>query len=212
MLLSTLTLLASSALLATAFPINNQPRQSTTCATGVNIIHARGSTESPAEDETLSVVERLLAAIPGSIETDVDYPAEIISEDSFYSTSVAEGIDDLKEKIRAYVDACGDEARIVLLGYSQGGNVVSSALAGGIVRPIPLDPSYKSYSKKIDLFPTLREQFLNSCPNSQGSGRLRRSHARSRPILQRRRRRRLRYLQARLAELAHPAVLFGRLP
>ena len=145
MLFSQLSLLASAALLTNAAPVTK--RQATTCASGVNIIHARGSTESQETDETLSVVSRLLAAIPGSIETDVDYPAAIISEDSFYSTSVADGVDDLKDKIKGYADACGDEARIVLLGYSQGGNVISTALSGGFVRPIPLDPRYKKYSK-----------------------------------------------------------------
>ena len=139
-----LTLLAMATVAINASPI---ARRQTTCSSGVHVIHARGSTESQEEDETLPVVDRLLAAIPGSSESDVDYPAVIISEEDIYQTSVADGIDNLKSQIQSYADACGDEARIVLLGFSQGGNVVSSTLAGGLVRPIPLDPSYKKYSK-----------------------------------------------------------------
>lgn len=143
MLNTLLASLALAALLTNASPLS--PRQ-TTCSSGVHVIHARGSTESQAEDKTLPVVNRLLAAIPGSSESDVDYPAVIIAADDFYSTSVDDGIDNLISQIESYADACGDGARIVLLGYSQGGNVVSSALAGGIVHPIPLNPKYQKYS------------------------------------------------------------------
>lgn len=145
MLLSLLTLLASATLSVNASPISR--RQAVTCVSGVYILHARGSTESEADDATLPVVNRILDAIPNSSEQDVEYPATIIADDSFYSTSVADGIDDIISKIKNYVDTCGSSSRIVLVGYSQGGNVISSALAGGIVHPIPLSLSYKKNSE-----------------------------------------------------------------
>lgn len=145
MLATLLTTTALATTLVNAAPIS--PRQDVTCSAGVHIIHARGSTQSQEGDATLPVVERLLSAIPGSSESDVDYPAVIVSDTDFYSTSVADGIDNLISQIESYVDACGDESRIVLLGFSQGGNVISSALAGGLVHPVPLSPSYKKYSE-----------------------------------------------------------------
>lgn len=145
-----LSLLALAAITVNSHPLHLR-QSSPTCHTGVHIIHARGSTQSQEEDGTLPVVAALLAGIPGSSESDVDYPAVIISDDSFYSTSLANGIDNLKSQIKSYVDACGDASRIVLLGYSQGGNVVSTALAGGLVRPVPLNPKYKKYSTSISI-------------------------------------------------------------
>lgn len=94
------------------------------------------------------------------------------ADEGIYTTSVGEGIDNLKSQITSYADACGDEARIVLLGYSQGGNVVSSALAAGLVRPVPLDPRYKKYIKAAVVFgdPTHRAGQSYNAGDADGSG------------------------------------------
>lgn len=148
---SILATLAALTAFTTSSPIIS-PRQQPTCVSGAYILHARGSTETEAEDATLPVVAEIMAAVPNSAEQDIEYPAVIISDDSFYSSSVRDGINDLISKIEAYVSACGVGSQIVLLGYSQGGNVISSALAGGLVHPVPLGMSYRKYSKLISPF------------------------------------------------------------
>jgi len=84
--------------------------------------------------------------VPDSFSVAIDYPAAIISDSSFYPESVEDGVEDTKAKIEAYVAACGEGSRIALLGYSQGGNVVTDTLAGGLDKPDPIDVMYKPYS------------------------------------------------------------------
>lgn len=67
--------------------------------------------------------------------------------DSNYFTSVNDGIEDTKTKIQEYVAACGTASRIVLLGYSQGGNVMTDTLAGGTGKPDAIGDEYRPYSK-----------------------------------------------------------------
>lgn len=76
MLVNLLTSVAVATSLVAAAPLT--PRQDTTCYSGVLVIHARGSTQSQEEDATLPVVERLLAEIPNSGESDVDYPVSLV--------------------------------------------------------------------------------------------------------------------------------------
>jgi acetylxylan esterase len=138
-----LTVVAAAAAVVSAAPL--APRAS--CATGVHMIVARGSNEAAGEGVLSQVVSLIQAAVPGSDSVAVDYPAAIVSSSSIYPLSVAEGISDTLDKIHSYVAACGAASRIVLLGYSQGGNVITDALAGGILKPTPLAASYHQYSK-----------------------------------------------------------------
>lgn len=134
------SLLLSS--LSTAAPI--QPRQ-TTCYSGVYMIVARGSEEDAGEGKPGAVADAVAAQIPDSASVAVDYPASIA--DPIYPASVSDGITDTINKIQAYADACGPASKIVLIGFSQGGNVMTDVLAGGVDKPNPIDPSYAQYSK-----------------------------------------------------------------
>jgi hypothetical protein len=113
------------------------------------------------------------AAVPGSYSVAVDYPAVIITleADDNYFTSVNEGIEDMKSKIEAYVAACGSGSRIALLGYSQGGEVVTDTLAGGTGKPEPIAETYRSNSRSMRWLTALRS-LANSCLSSHWSGRL----------------------------------------
>lgn len=117
-----------------------------TCATGLYMIAARGSEEDPGEGPLSEITTMVKALVPGSASVAVDYPAAIY-DDGTYPVSVSEGITDTISKIQAYVDACGASSRIVLLGFSQGGNVMTDALAGGVLKPDPLGEEYRSNSK-----------------------------------------------------------------
>src|ERR1700760_4390800 len=138
MLLSFLTLAAA---IASAVPLL-APRQ-TTCYSGVYVIGARGSDEDAGFGSTASVVSGVLSAIPNSGAIALDYPASIV--DPLYPDSVTDGINTMISLIQTYVDSCG--GKIVLVGFSQGGNVVTDTLAGGVDKPDPISPSYAAYSE-----------------------------------------------------------------
>jgi hypothetical protein len=81
--------------------------------------------------------------VPNSVSVAVNYPATL----SNYPDSVTAGIKDTISKIQTYVDTCGSSSKIVLLGYSQGGNVMTDVLAGGVDKPAPLADKYRQNSK-----------------------------------------------------------------
>jgi predicted esterase len=121
------------------------------CQTGVYIISARGTGDNTYyvdgtltfEGRTGQVANMIEARISGSRSVAVDYQASIN-----YNASVVEGVNDAKKKIIEYVDTCGKNSRIVLLGFSQGGNVMSNVLAGGVnISQSALPDKYKPNSK-----------------------------------------------------------------
>ncbi|KAF2159482.1 carbohydrate esterase family 5 protein [Zasmidium cellare ATCC 36951] len=129
------------ATLSTAAPL--APRQ-ITCASGLYIIVARGSNQAIGEGSPGEVANMIEALVADSYSVAVDYPAVIIDFDDNYFTSVVDGIEDTKAKIQDYVAACGASSRIALLGYSQGGNVVTDTLAGGTGKPDPIGEEYRA--------------------------------------------------------------------
>lgn len=88
------------------------------------------------------------AQIPDSGDVAVVYPATLTN----YASSVTAGITDTKNKIQSYVSACGSKSRIVLVGLSQGGQVMTDTLVGGVDKPAPLDSSYKKYITAVTVF------------------------------------------------------------
>lgn len=138
----------SLAALALAAGISAAPvdRRQVTCVSGLYIISARGSNEDPGEGRLSEVSTLIKNAVSGSTSVAVDYPAAIISTTSIYPESVTDGINDTIDKITTYVDTCGSDSQIVLLGYSQGGNVMTDVLAGGVDKPAPLSDEYRANS------------------------------------------------------------------
>jgi hypothetical protein len=134
MLASALTL--SFAALAAAAPVTMAPRA--TCYSGVYVIGARGTDEAAGFGSTASVVTGVLNAIPGSGSVALDYPASAI--DPVYPDSVTDGINALIGLVNDYESSCPG-GKIVLVGFSQGGNVITDALAGGVDKPTPLSAS-----------------------------------------------------------------------
>lgn len=136
-----------------------------TCVSGLYIISARGSNEDAGEGKLGQVSTLIKNAVAGSTSVAVDYPAAIISLNSIYPESVNDGITDTMNKIQAYVGTCGSSSKIVLLGYSQGGNVMTDLLAGGfntpglpgvnlpaLGTPAPMSSTYKPNSESIAIF------------------------------------------------------------
>ena len=131
------------AALAAAAPL--MERQ-VSCVSGLYIIVARGSTEPQGEGPLSTVASLIEASVPGSTDVAVVYPATIISSSSVYPESVVDGINNTTQLITSYVDACGSASQIALLGYSQGGNIMTDLLAGGVDKPAPLSSDYAQYS------------------------------------------------------------------
>lgn len=136
-------LLLALAALGSAAPVALETRQ--TCYSGVFVIGARGTSEDAGFGSTASVVSSVVAAIPGSGSLALDYPASWL--DPLYPDSVVDGINTLISTIESYVDACS--GKIVLVGFSQGANVITDALAGGVDKPTPIDPSYVEHGESL---------------------------------------------------------------
>jgi acetylxylan esterase len=100
---------------------------STASCAAVHIIVARASTEA-AGDGTIGALATL---IQGDVNATVSqeavvYPATLNN----YASSVAQGDSAMAKDVENAVSACPNE-KIVLLGYSQGAQVVGDVLAGG---------------------------------------------------------------------------------
>lgn len=148
MVRSSFLALASLATLAYSAPLDITKRQ-ITCATdnGLYILVARGSNQPVGEGTVGPVANLVEAQVAGSYSHAIDYPATIIALDSNYITSVVDGIEDTKTSIQDYVAACGSGSRIALIGYSQGGNVMTDTLAGGTGKPDPIGEEYRANSE-----------------------------------------------------------------
>ncbi|EFX05649.1 acetyl xylan esterase [Grosmannia clavigera kw1407] len=142
---TTLSTLALAALTVAA-PVELKTR--TTCYSGVYVIGVRGSEEDAGFGSTATVVNDVLEAIPSSGSIALDYPASVV--DPIYSSSVTDGIKALITLVQDYADAC--EGKIVLVGFSQGGNVITDALAGGVLKPTPLTASYVDHISAVTVF------------------------------------------------------------
>ncbi|KAI0400210.1 carbohydrate esterase family 5 protein [Xylaria palmicola] len=153
MMRSLVVALGLAAAMAAALPVEQQTQSAAavTCVSGVYMIAARGSEEDPGEGPLSMVTDMVKALVPGSASVAVDYPAAIY-DDGTYPVSVYKGITDAIKKIRAYVDTCGASSKVVLLGFSQGGNVMTDALAGGVLKPDPIDDKYRSSIRAVVSF------------------------------------------------------------
>jgi acetylxylan esterase len=136
---SLLTLVLAA--VASAAPVALDSR--VTCYSGVYVIGVRGTDEAAGYGSVASVVSSVLADIPDSTGVALDYPASYL--DPLYPISVTDGINTLISLVESYADSCSGD--IVLVGFSQGANIITDALAGGVDKPTPLTASYIDHSK-----------------------------------------------------------------
>ena len=127
----TSSLLLSS--LAAAMPLEAptlEDRQTTSCAP-IHLLVARGSTEQPGDGQQLqALARRIVQANPGSDQEAIDYPAALGQTTAQYGQSVSTGTKAAQNQLTAYVNRCPN-AKIVLIGYSQGAQIIGDALCGG---------------------------------------------------------------------------------
>lgn len=120
----TTVLLAILASTASALPANAITKRQIDCAP-VHLIVARASGENPGEGIIGAVSEDVQARVAGSDAEAVDYPATLAN----YQESEAEGVAEMTRLVTEYAAACPD-SEIVLMGYSQGGQVAMDVLCG----------------------------------------------------------------------------------
>lgn len=115
--------MASAAQLSAAAVIGS--RADGDCAP-VHLLVARGSTEAPGFGQLNSLATKIVQGNSGATKEAIDYPAKLQP----YGPSVSAGVTAVKNQLSAYVQKCPD-SKIVLLGYSQGANIIGDALCGG---------------------------------------------------------------------------------
>lgn len=93
----------------------------------VAIITARASTESPGEGITGALVTQIVDDSSQTVSREsVNYPATLTN----YANSAADGVSNATSELEQEVSSCPN-AKVVLLGYSQGAEVVTDVLGGG---------------------------------------------------------------------------------
>ncbi|KAJ0287285.1 hypothetical protein COL940_002493 [Colletotrichum noveboracense] len=118
----------TTAAIAGLFAASAAAQNSTsTCASGVHLIVARGSNEPAGVGRIGSVANGVVAAIPGSQIEPLDYPATFDN----YSISVEDGDIAMNLALTAYSSRCPD-SKVALLGYSQGAQVTGDTLCGSV--------------------------------------------------------------------------------
>jgi hypothetical protein len=105
---------------------NAVPAPGSGCAS-VAIITARASGEAAGEGITGALVTQIVNSSSQTVSrASVNYPATLNN----YANSSAQGVSALKTQLTNLVNSC-PQAKVVLLGYSQGAHVVLDVLGGG---------------------------------------------------------------------------------
>lgn len=86
------------------------------CATGLHLIVARGTSEPKGAGIAGLLAERVAERVGGSAVAPLDYPATMTNPE--YDESVGDGVEALHKAVRAYARACPG-SKLALLGYSQ---------------------------------------------------------------------------------------------
>lgn len=142
--LAAATLATAAGLAATAQPAIGDPYDGPGCAE-VEVIGARGTSEAPGFGNLLApqvteIQNRLSQTVSAYA---LPYPASLN-----YPSSVAEGEQALRDRLVAESGRCPSKT-FVLLGYSQGANVVGDTLDSGGTQ---LDPAVRDRVSALVLF------------------------------------------------------------
>ncbi|CAG8155082.1 unnamed protein product [Penicillium olsonii] len=100
---------------------------------GVHVFGARETTASAGYGSSSTVVNGLLSAYSGATAEAISYPAcggQASCGSVSYSSSVSQGIAAVASAVNAYNKEC-PSTKLVLVGYSQGAEIIDAALCGG---------------------------------------------------------------------------------
>ena len=137
-----------AAAVAVAGPASATP--SSAACTTVRVIAARASTEAPGDGVIGSLVTLIQNDVSASVSQEaVVYPATLTN----YSSSVTQGDSAIKSQLATDVANCPDE-QFVLVGYSQGAQVVGDALGGGGGGNLGTSPTATPVTRSAPAAPT----------------------------------------------------------
>lgn len=100
---------------------------------GVHVFGARETTVSPGYGTAGTVVNLVLGAYPGSTAEAINYPAcggQSSCGGVSYSSSVQQGTQAVASQVNSFNQQC-PQTQLVLVGYSQGGQIIDNAFCGG---------------------------------------------------------------------------------
>lgn len=128
---NTALIAAAQALLASGNPLL-EIKARASCP-GVHVFAARETTASPGYGSASTVSNLITQAYSGSTSEAIDYPAcggQSSCGGVSYADSAKQGVAAVTTAVNAYNENCPDTS-IVLVGYSQGGQIMDDALCGG---------------------------------------------------------------------------------
>lgn len=115
----------------------------------MHLIVARASGENPGQSIIGAVSRDVQSSVPGADAEAVDYPASLVP----YQASEQEGVAEMTRLVNEYAAAC-PESRMVLLGYSQGGQLTLDTLCGTSSAGFPAtQPVVAEVAEKGESFP-----------------------------------------------------------
>lgn len=118
--------------LAAASPVDLLEDRQTSCP-GIHVFGARETTVSQGYGTSSVVVNAVLAAYSGSTSEAIVYPAcggQASCGSISYANSVLQGVAAVKSQVNAFNTKC-PSTQLVIVGYSQGGQIFDDAFCGG---------------------------------------------------------------------------------
>ncbi|KAF7317292.1 Acetyl xylan esterase [Mycena chlorophos] len=99
----------------------------------VHVFGARETTAPPGYGTAASVVQSIVSSYSGSTAEVINYPAcggQSSCGDVSYASSVIQGVSAVANQVNAFNSQCPNTV-LVLVGYSQGGQIMDDAYCGG---------------------------------------------------------------------------------
>nr|ADZ98863.1 acetyl xylan esterase [Chrysosporium lucknowense] len=116
--------------IASANPVDVEARQS---CPEVHVFGARETTAPPGYGTSQGLVNMVVQAYPGATSEAINYPAcggQASCGGIDYNTSANQGTQAVVSAVTSFNQRCPD-TKIVLIGYSQGGQIMDNAYCGG---------------------------------------------------------------------------------
>lgn len=106
------------------------------CVSGLHIVVPTGYADltnpaDPVEFRDLTALAKSIASgIPDSAAVAVHYPFVALDLQGLFMEEVKKGTSLVKQHVQNYVDTCGSESKIAILGYAQGALVATDTYVG----------------------------------------------------------------------------------